>query len=50
MEIIAVNIGVNDSIDKSKDYKFEHDLPYDIINYVEKIDSKNGIITITKKK
>lgn len=26
------------------------DLPYDIINYTEKIDSKNGIITITKKK
>ena len=26
------------------------DLPYDIINYTEKIDSKNGIITITKRK
>lgn len=26
------------------------DLPEDIINYIEKIDSKNGIITITKKK
>ena len=31
VEIIAVNIGVNDSIDKSKDYKFEHELPYDIV-------------------
>jgi len=26
------------------------DLPEDIINYIEKVDSKNGIITITKKK
>ena len=26
------------------------DLPYDIIHYTEKVDSKNGIITITKKK
>lgn len=26
------------------------DLPYDIINYTETIDSKNGIITIMKKK
>ena len=25
------------------------DLPYDIIHYTEKVDSKNGIITITKK-
>lgn len=31
VEILAINIGVNDSIDKSKDYQFEHDLPYQII-------------------
>jgi thiol-disulfide isomerase/thioredoxin len=31
VEVIAINIGVNDSVEKSKDYKFEHDLPYDII-------------------
>jgi len=31
IEILAINIGVNDSIEKAKDYKFEHDLPYDII-------------------
>ena len=31
VEILAINIGVNDSIEKSEDYKFEHDLPYDII-------------------
>lgn len=31
VEILAINIGVNDSVEKSKDYKFEHDLPYDII-------------------
>ena len=31
VEILAVNIGVNDSVEKAEDYKFEHDLPYDII-------------------
>ena len=31
IEIIAVNIGVRDSVEKSEDYKFEHNLPYDII-------------------
>lgn len=31
VEILAINIGVNDSIEKSKDYQFEHDLPYQII-------------------
>jgi len=31
VEVLAINIGVNDSIAKAKDYKFEHDLPYDII-------------------
>ena len=31
VEILAVNIGVRDSVEKAKDYAFEHDLPYDII-------------------
>ncbi|MDC0932304.1 peroxiredoxin family protein [Arcobacteraceae bacterium] len=31
IEILAINIGVRDSVEKSQDYKFEHDLPYDII-------------------
>jgi len=31
IEILAINIGVKDSVEKSQDYKFEHDLPYDII-------------------
>jgi len=31
IEILAINIGVNDSVDKASDYKFEHDLPYDVI-------------------
>lgn len=31
VEILAINIGVNDSIEKSKDYQFEHDLLYKII-------------------
>jgi peroxiredoxin len=31
VEILAINIGVRDSVEKSQDYKFEHDLPYDII-------------------
>jgi len=31
VEILAINIGVNDSVEKASDYKFEHDLPYDVI-------------------
>jgi len=31
VEILAINIDVRDSIEKAKDYAFEHDLPYDII-------------------
>jgi len=31
VEILAINIGVNDSAEKAEDYKFEHDLSYDII-------------------
>ena len=31
VEILAINIGVRDSVEKAKDYAFEHDLPYDII-------------------
>jgi len=31
VEILAINIGVNDSIEKANDYKFEHDISYDII-------------------
>jgi len=31
IEILAINIGVNDSEEKAEDYKFEHDLSYDII-------------------
>jgi len=31
IEILAINIGVRDSAERSEDYKFEHNLPYDII-------------------
>ena len=31
LEIIAVNIGVRDSIKKAKEYKIKHNIPYDII-------------------
>ena len=31
VEILAINIGVRDSVEKAQDYAFEHDLPYDII-------------------
>jgi len=31
VEILAINIGVNDSIEKAKDYLFEYELPYDAI-------------------
>ena len=42
VEILAVNIGVNDSVEKAEDYKFEHDLPYDII-YSNQITRQYGI-------
>jgi len=31
VEIIAVNIGVNDSIERAKEYQKKYELPYDII-------------------
>ena len=31
VEVLAINIGVRDSVEKAKDYAFEYDIPYDII-------------------
>ena len=31
IEVLGINIGVRDSVEKAEDYKFEHNLPYDII-------------------
>ncbi len=31
IEILAINIAFRDSVEKAEDYKFEYDLPYDVI-------------------